>query len=378
MTELSDDSPFSDAAGGELDRPTLRMLDASLNRAAEGLRTIEEVARFVLDDRSMAGALKTLRHELASIAQTVPRIELLRSRNTAGDVGTTIMGDGESDRHGLGSVVAAASSRVSQSLRVIEETMKTSSFRDCPVAKTDTTPAALAESIRYRLYDLAVAVETTLSRHPRREMLASCVVYGLITADTDEDSFCQNIQQLIQAGVNVIQLRDSTVNDRTLYERAMVGSRLVKKLGGLLIVNDRADIAAAAQADGVHVGQDELPPSEARKIVGPNCLVGLSTHDLQQVKSAGEQPIDYIGCGPIFPSGTKSFDTYTGTTWLAEVPQIFDRPAFAIGGIDLTNVSQVIAAGINRVAVSGSLKESPEQLVATLRTAVDRSGPSGE
>lgn len=373
-------------SGSLCDAAIERMLDASLNRAAEGLRTIEEVARFIVEDAPAASACKTLRHDLAVVAACVPRGDLLRGRNTAGDIGTTMTGGGESSRESVAAIVAAAAGRTSQSLRLIEETMKLSSITDrlksVASGHSNVGPSALVESIRYRFYDVAAKVELMLADQPRRERLNRCLVYGLITADDSPQSFCRNIDRLLDAGVMVLQLRDRNVTDRTLLERARIGAKQTRRRGGLFIVNDRADIAVASDADGVHVGQDELPPAAVRKIVGPDRLLGLSTHDIDQVRDAADQPVDYIGCGPVFESRTKSFQSHTGASWLNQVSAVFAKPAFAIGGIKIDNVSSVIQTGIGRIAVAGALDDQAADLVDRLQAAAteksdQRSGPSG-
>jgi thiamine-phosphate pyrophosphorylase len=123
----------------------------------------------------------------------------------------------------------------------------------------------------------------------------------------------------------------------------------------LFIVNDRADMALAVGADGVHVGQDELPVEVVRAIVGPERLIGLSTHSAAQVQAAQATSANYLGLGPVFPSGTKNFTAHVGTATLAECLPLLERPTFAIGGIQARNVAQVHSTGIHRVAVQGAL-----------------------
>ena len=342
----SRESEASCESGTQFDSGTLRLLDASLNRIGEGLRTLEEVARFILDDAPTTGALKALRHDLTAVEQALPRISRLAARDTAADVGTTITTESESRRIDHRDIIAAAASRVQQSLRVVEEQFK----------RFDATSAAQVESIRYRFYDVSAELELSLQRVDRRRRLNESAIYLLMTAGESSEEFEQQLRRVFAAGVDMVQLRDRTVDDRTLLERCRIAQAIATDEGtSVRIVNDRADIAAAADADGVHVGQEELPTDDVRKIVGHGKLIGLSTHDLDQVIDASGQPIDYIGCGPIFPSTTKAFDQYTGPEWLAAVPTHFDKPAFAIGGVDGSNVSRVASTGMCRVAVSGVL-----------------------
>lgn len=338
---------------------TYRILDASANRAGEGLRTIEEFARFALDDADLSGQVKSLRHNLATVVNRLPRRSLLMARDTSGDVGAAICEPGEYVRTDLAEVVAAAATRTQQSLRVLEEYGKT----------IDVSFAAEIEQIRYRCYTLSAALELRLrpidSRiSHRRDRLRQSSLYVLIDAGSDEATFGQTVTCLLDAGVDVLQLRDRTVDDRTLLSRARQGAEIARQADKLFIVNDRADLAAAADADGVHVGQEELPIAEARQIVGPHQLVGVSTHSIGQAREASADGADYIGCGPVFAGRTKTFESYVGTAFLAEVAAEINLPAFAIGGIDGSNVNQVVDAGIQRIAVTGAVRDAEDPAVA--------------
>ncbi len=204
---------------------TYRILDASANRAGEGLRTIEEFARFVLDDPEMTALLKSLRHDLAAAVNRLSRESLLRSRDTMGDVGTDIRETSEYARTDLSEVVAAAASRTQQSLRVLEEYGKT----------IDASVAAEIEQIRYRCYTLCADVELRLPRfdrrsHDRQLRLSQSSLYVLIDAAADEPLFAEMVTRLVQAGVDVLQLRDRSVDDRTLLSRARVGTEIARQL----------------------------------------------------------------------------------------------------------------------------------------------------
>jgi thiamine-phosphate pyrophosphorylase len=130
-------------------------------------------------------------------------------------------------------------------------------------------------------------------------------------------------------------------------------------------MNDRPDLAVLAQADGVHLGQEELSVKDARRIVGPEMLIGVSTHSIKQARQAVLDGANYIGVGPTFPSTTKNFETFPGLDLLRAVATEIRLPAFAIGGITLENLPQVLATGIQRVAMSGAITgiENPENSV---------------
>jgi thiamine-phosphate pyrophosphorylase len=126
-------------------------------------------------------------------------------------------------------------------------------------------------------------------------------------------------------------------------------------LNPLVILNDRPDIAALARADGVHLGQNELSVHDARQIVGPDMLVGVSAHSIEQARQAVLDGASYLGCGPTFPSGTKHFDRFPGLDFLRQVAAEIALPAFAIGGVTPENLPQVLATGIRRIAIGGAI-----------------------
>ncbi len=187
----------------------------------------------------------------------------------------------------------------------------------------------------------------------------------LIDAGSDEQVFTELVTRLVQAGVDVLQLRDRSVDDRTLLSRARLGAEIARQFGKLFIVNDRADLAVAADTDGVHVGQDELPVAETRQIVGPSRLVGVSTHSIGQARDAVADGADYIGCGPVFAGRTKTFESYVGTEFPeAKLLGEIEIPAFAIGGIDASNINQVVEAGFHRIAVTGAVRDADDPAAA--------------
>lgn len=351
-------------------RTVLRILDANANRAGEGLRTLEESARFILDDLGLTDRLKTHRHDLAIAMGRWNRLQLIDSRDTPGDVGTHVTTETEHLRADFSSVIAAATTRTQQALRCLEEYGKT----------TDPNFAASIESVRYQCYATFRELELKMaSVNVRSRKIREARLYALIACEPDGERLQNRILELVDAGVDVIQLRDSSVDDRTLYEQARLGAAIAKQRGVLWIINDRADIAVASDADGVHVGQEEVPVDAVRRVVGRERLIGLSTHDIEQVREATQTTADYIGCGPTFPGKTKSFKHFPGCEFLKEVSDAertndLNLPAFAIGGIGIDNIEQVIQAGIGRVAVTGTLAshEGLHQTALAMREVLQR------
>ncbi len=339
-----------------------RILDANANRAAEGLRVVEDYARFIIDDAHLSRLCKDLRHELAAIVQTWPSSHLVASRNTLGDVGASVTTPAEGRRANALEVLQANFPRVQQALRCLEEFGKTIS----PDGGT------ALERLRYKAYSLEKAIQTT-----RRSLddLADSRLYVLVDGAATTDEFSARVKVLIEAGAHMLQLRDKRLDDRTLLARARCLRALTASTSTRFILNDRPDLALLAQADGVHVGQEDLTVQEVRAVVGPGVFIGVSAHSLEQARAAVLDGADYLGVGPTFPSSTKAFSSFTGLELLRAVSQEIRLPAFAIGGITRETIPRVCEAGFSRIAVSGAVHQSDDpsaslsDLLATLATS---------
>ena len=337
----------------------LRILDASANRAAEGLRVAEDYCRFALDDRQLTELCKQFRHDLAKVLSTFSRFERHASRETQTDVGVEAKTTAELKRADLASIVAANLARVQQSLRTLEEVAK---------ALLPASSPAL-EKLRYRSYTLERAI--TLNVESQRS-LANVRLYVLLDGRASEADFAALAKTLVVAGVDAIQLRDKQLNDRALLGRARVLRELTLGSPTLFIMNDRPDLTVLARADGVHVGQDELTAKDVRAIVGPRLLVGVSTHTLAQARQAVLDGASYLGVGPVFASTTKSFEQLAGLNFARAVAAEISLPSFAIGGITAENARDVFATGISRIAVSSTVchASDPAGAVRKLRSVL--------
>lgn len=166
---------------------------------------------------------------------------------------------------------------------------------------------------------------------------------------------------LLKAGVRLFQYRDKKGNPREMFEASRRMMDLLKPSGGVLIVNDRADVAWAAGAGGVHLGQDDLPAERARRILPRDMAIGLSTHSVTQVKDADRLPLDYIAFGPVFPTHSKERpDPIVGLEGIRAARQATRKPLVAIGGITLDNAREAIQSGADSVAVIGALLGAPD------------------
>jgi thiamine-phosphate pyrophosphorylase len=197
-----------------------------------------------------------------------------------------------------------------------------------------------------------------------RERLASVTLCVLVEGQKSAAEFERLVRSLVDAGVGMIQLRDKRLDDRVLSDRARMLVSLTGNARTLAVINDRPDIAAAADADGVHLGQDDLSLKDAREIVGTRMLIGISTHNIDQARAAVLDGADYLGAGPTFSSTTKSFDQFAGLDYLRALAHETRLSTFAIGGINAGNLADVLATGIMRVAVSAAITSAPDPACA--------------
>ncbi|MBA3321151.1 MAG: thiamine phosphate synthase [Pyrinomonadaceae bacterium] len=175
-------------------------------------------------------------------------------------------------------------------------------------------------------------------------------------------SHAEQVVWLAAGGTTLVQLRDKHASPREFYQEAEAALRVARGLSVRLIVNDRADIALALGADGVHLGQDDPPPEAARRLLGDRAIIGYSTHNLAQAQEAALMPIDYLAIGPIYATATKANpDPIVGLDGLRHVREQLDPhlPLVAIGGITAANARHVLAAGADAVAVVGALLSEP-------------------
>ncbi|MEW6247699.1 MAG: thiamine phosphate synthase [Nitrospirota bacterium] len=174
-------------------------------------------------------------------------------------------------------------------------------------------------------------------------------------------SLVEVLQEAAEHGVRLFQYRDKSSPMREAYERALALRRAASDAGSLLIVNDRCDLALAVDADGVHLGQEDLPLPHARSLLGPGKIIGISTHRPEQVKEADEGGADYVGFGPIFPTGTKpDHDPVVGLDGLRAIRPLTDLPVFAIGGITIESVDSIVGTGADGVSVISAVLAAPD------------------
>jgi thiamine-phosphate pyrophosphorylase len=348
--------------GQFINSSVLRLLDANFNRAREALRVLEDYARFIRDDAGLSESLKTLRHDLT--AATAPHVAAaIAHRDTPGDVGTMIGTPAEARRDDLAHVVTAAGKRMGEALRAIEEYLKT----------IDADVSQQVEQIRYRFYAIEQRIAETL--RPAACGFAEVRLYVLITESQCKTHWLDAARQAIEGGADCLQLREKDMESGELLRRAKDFVALCREHGVISIINDRPDIAALSDADGVHVGQGDLPIAAVRQLLGRGKIVGVSTHTIEQARAAEEAGADYIGVGPVFPSSTKPRDFLPGLDFARAVAAEIQIFAIAIAGITLENVDEVLATGVKAVAVTAAVVGA-DDVRAAARDMTRRLSPS--
>ncbi len=321
-----------------------RILDANLDRAREGLRVIEEWCRFGLNDVALTEQCKHWRQDLAQWHSS----ELRAARNTPDDPGTALTHSQEAVRSSVEQVLQVNFARVEEALRVLEEYGK--------VYRSEMATAA--KQMRYQVYTL----ESHLLSAQRRQLLQSARLY-LITCPSD--NLVPTVEAALQGGLTLVQYRDKETDDSTRFKNAQKLRQICREYGALFIVNDRVDLALAVDADGVHLGQEDLPIEWARQMLGQHKIIGRSTHNPEELNRAIEEGADYVGVGPVYETPTKAGRPAAGLEYVRYAAEHCSIPWYAIGGIDTQNIHDVLSAGAERVSVVRAIMQSDQPTFAT-------------
>ena len=314
-----------------------RILDANLDRSREGLRVIEDWFRFSTENAAAAADCKDMRQRLAAWHSSRYRA----ARDTPGDPGTQLHHEREARRDSLIDLLLANFSRVQEALRVLEEYAKL----EAPEMAVD------CKHMRYRTY----ALETMAMANSLRDRLKQAPLY-LITSQTP--NWLEAVEASLQGGVRLVQYRNKTADYRTLRAEAAALKDVCDRYGAITIVNDRVDIALDIGADGVHLGQTDMPVETARQMLGPQRLIGQSTTNWEEMERALKTSADYIGVGPVHATPTKAGKAPAGLEYVRLAVNKATVPWFAIGGIDAMTLTDVVAAGATQVSVVRSLMEA--------------------
>ncbi len=338
-----------------------RILDANINRAREGLRTIEEYFRFIRNDRIFTERLKQTRHRLIEIENRLNRFKIISSRDSESDIGKNIINPSAGNKKDIFDLISANFKRLQESLRVIAEYSNI----------IDTKATELAEKLRFEVYTL----EKQFYQLIPRNRFEKVKLYLLIGSDVvSKDKIVPLLSDLLDAGLDAVQLREKYLPDREFLELAEQMAELCKQKGKIFIVNDRADIAQIVDADGLHLGQTDLPIEAVRKILSVDKILGISTHNTQELENAIKSSPTYISLGPAFPTTIKpelkpsEEFIRTGISRLKEL----NIPSVLIGGITVENIHKLIEMGATSFALSSGILKTPHpaKSVETLIEAI--------
>lgn len=342
-----------------LERAAYRIVDANFNRAREAVRVMEEYCRFVLNCAPLSERAKQLRHELSAAIGELDAGALLAGRDTLGDVGVGQTVEGQLERATLKDCLTAGAKRLTEALRALSETIQTE----------DRTLAKTIEALRYDAYtlekDIAIFAEPV-------ERFNRVRLYVVITSPgaPGPGEILSLAGKCAAGGADCIQLRAKAMPDDRLFAVAVEFVEICREMGALSIINDRVDIAAAAGADGVHLGQNDLPVAQARRLQLTPLIVGKSTHSLDELERACPALPTYVALGAVFATPTKPSVPVAGPDYVRQGLARLDGTGIshvAIGGVTHDNVAEVVRAGARRVAVCSAVTEAPDPTRACRR-----------
>ena len=344
-----------------MDRAIYRIIDANFNRTREGLRIAEEFCRFALNNEMLSSRCKQIRHHLSSVVGKLDMQKLVTARDTENDIGRGIEIAEQMKRGGLEDCVTAGFARTTEALRVLAET----------AATLDAAVADNLERLRYDCYTLEKDI--ALFGFPALRF-KNVRLYVIVTVEDCPDALTV-AKAAAENGADCLQLRAKKMTDANLFALAKGFVDLCKHHNVISIINDRIDIAVAAQADGIHLGQNDLPIEEIRRCQLKPLITGISTHSMAELEKALEQMPHYVGLGSVFSTNTKQAVKIAGLEYIAKAIQFLkDKPveAVAIGGINLENIEKVLQTGARRIAVSSCIckAENPGQICKKLKQKI--------
>ena len=343
----------------ESDTIVLRIIDANINRCAEGIRVIEEIVRFAAGDEALTRAVKDLRHEIRGLYRLFSA-DPVKYRDSAGDVGGRFSTPSEERRESFAGMARANFFRVEEGLRVIEEFAKLK-YPD---------GSRRAKGLRFKVYELEKAFLSDGPSDPPFPALP--FLYTFIDRSIVPPGGIAGVTAaLIEGGSGMIQYRAKDISAGEMRHDLAAAVPLAEKAGIPLIVNDLPELAAETGAGGVHLGSLDADPSAAREMLGPARIIGLSVRTPEEIASAPIEILDYIAVGAVFPTSTKADAVVTGLEMVSSAKRSTSIPVVAIGGIQAENAGSVLDAGADGLAViSAILDGDPVRNCFTFREII--------
>ena len=332
-----------------MEKSIYRIIDANFNRAREAARVMEEFCRFGLNCEHFTVSVKQIRHELCGEIAKLDTGKLISCRDTTGDVGAGKTIENQMKRKELQDVFTAACKRLGEALRVLSEMTQA----------LNPKISAKFEELRFAGYKLEKDIVLFADCF---EKFCKVKFYVIITNDIPSEILLL-AASCAAGGADCIQLRAKDMDDGELFSTACEFVRICKDSNIVSIINDRVDIALAAGADGVHLGQDDLPIEEARKLQSYPLITGKSTHSMEQLKAACLERPTYAAIGPVFATGTKPTAPAVTTGYVKEGTEFLADSGIchvAIGGITLENIHEVMRAGAKTISVCAAVTHSAD------------------
>ncbi len=318
-----------------------QIIDANLDRAREGLRVLEDWARFGLGKEKYVERIKNFRQILGKNHLEVYK----QSRNHIEDKCKGLIHHEQSKRKTSEQIISSNSGRVQEALRVVEEFSRLNNYE----------LSKIASEIRYEIYTLEVDLLSLSKCRKSVEILKENDLYVI----TDQkEHLLEIIEEILIAGVRIIQHRFKAGSDKDHLQEAIQIKNLCERYNSLFIINDRVDIALASNADGIHLGQDDLDLKSARKLLGYSKIIGISANNEIDISNALKEGCDYIGIGPVFETTTKKNKKPLGIEKIKTLTKDLNIPWFAIGGIKSKNISYLKRNGVKKVALISQLMNS--------------------
>jgi len=329
-----------------------RIIDVEINRITEGLRVLEDLARFKWEDPQLSIKLKEMRNQIARSVNCF-KTQLITARNAEHDLGLELSQTLQLDHKTiLVELVTANFKRIQEGLRSLEEHFKILDYYE---------QAKKYEKLRFQTYTLEKNCFEKFFL-PKDSLFPDTELYCLTASEYSLGrSNLEIVKAMLEAGVKLIQYREKDLKMQQQFAECLLIRELTHVHQATFIINDHLDLALAVDADGVHLGQDDLPITAARKLLGTKKLIGLSTHSPEQMHAAVQAEVDYIGVGPIYQTNTKKdVCAPVGLEYLDYVVTHCPIPFVAIGGIKEHNLETVIHHGAKCVALVTEIVGEPE------------------
>jgi thiamine-phosphate pyrophosphorylase len=329
-----------------MERAVCRIIDANFNRGREAIRVVEDYCRFALNSAALTERAKQLRHELSAAVGKLEASRLIASRDTPGDVGVGQKVDKQFQRTDLHDSFTAGCKRLTEALRTLTEA-------------TQAINPAVAETIERLRYDAYTLEKDIVVFSEPAEKFKRVRLYVIITSSNPSDVISLT-HKCVAGGADCIQLRTKDAEDDKLFAMAVEFVQICKAGGIFSIINDRTDIAVAAGADGVHLGQNDLPIEQVRKLQLAPLIIGKSTHSMKELEATCKEGPTYVSLGPVFPTPTKPSVAPVGLDYVRQGLEKLANMGIghaAIGGITPDNVEEVLEAGAGTIAVCSAVTE---------------------